>query len=84
MLTVVFFASVRERLGVDRVSVEWHDCFSSVSDVIKHLISEHGEAWSAVLSADNLMVAIDQEMSDLSSSVSDGQEIALFPPVTGG
>lgn len=83
MLTVVFFASVRERLGVDKVSVEWQDSFSNVADVIAHLKGER-DTWASVLSEENLMVAVDQEMSDLSTTIADGQEIALFPPVTGG
>lgn len=76
MLTIKYFASLRDTLGRD----------SDVLAYDKHLTVK--DVWGAVTGdlafPANLMVAVNQQYASLTSSVKDGDEIAFFPPVTGG
>ena len=84
MLSLVFFASVREQLGVGQVEREWDESLANVEQLLASLVEEKGEAWGKVLMRPNLLVAINQEMARLDTAIKDGDEIAFFPPVTGG
>ena len=74
-ITVRYFASLRERLGrsEDRVDAAGLDC---VADVWSRVCAEPLPA--------NCLIAINQEYASLKSTVRGGDEVAFFPPVTGG
>ncbi|KAB0498689.1 molybdopterin converting factor subunit 1 [Pseudomonas vancouverensis] len=78
-LTVKFFARYREALGVDAVKVEGD--FATVDDVRALLAKRDG---AEVLSEQNLMCARNEDLCQLDEPVSDGDEVAFFPTVTGG
>ncbi|WP_065258351.1 MoaD/ThiS family protein [Pseudomonas bananamidigenes] len=78
-LTVKFFARYREALGVDSVKVEGD--FSTVEDVRALLASRDG---AEVLTEQNLMCARNEDLCQLDEPVTDGDEVAFFPTVTGG
>ncbi|EZP27394.1 molybdopterin converting factor subunit 1 [Pseudomonas sp. RIT288] len=78
-LTVKFFARYREALGVDSVEVEGR--FDTVEDVRALLAQRDG---AEVLSEQNLMCARNEDLCQLDEPVSDGDEVAFFPTVTGG
>ncbi|HEX4547603.1 molybdopterin converting factor subunit 1 [Pseudomonas sp.] len=78
-LTVKFFARYRETLGVDAVEVEGD--FATVDDVRALLAQRDG---AEVLSEQNLMCARNEDLCQLDEPVSDGDEVAFFPTVTGG
>ena len=82
MIQVVFFASLREDLGKAGLSMHGEDV-GSVADVITRLVTDQ-PAWSEALRAANLLVAVNQEMVMPDHEVKDGDEVAFFPPVTGG
>ncbi len=82
MIVVRFFAALREVLGVDTVSLD-ADGISCVDDVLSSL-SARGDEWRDALSAANLLVAINHAHAHADSPVQDGDEVAIFPPVTGG
>jgi len=73
-IQVKFFASLREQIGLSDVTIE---PVATAGDVWK--IATNNKA-----QPDNLLVAINLEYAKLSSSVNDGDEVAFFPPVTGG
>lgn len=83
MLTLVYFASIREQLGVDSEQFELPDDVTQVNQLLQVLLAR-GDAWQRTLSATNLLVAVNQEMSALDAAIADGDEVAFFPPVTGG
>lgn len=83
MAKVVYFASLRERLGLAEETVQL-DADISVSGLVDRLVEQHGETWKTVFHDSQVMVAINQEMSDQEAMVSDADEVAFFPPVTGG
>jgi molybdopterin synthase sulfur carrier subunit len=82
-VTAVFFASIRETLGQGNVEVELSPA-SRVSDLINVLTDLNGQAWQVALTAENTKIAINQAVSTEDVALSDGDEIAFFPPVTGG
>lgn len=81
MINIRFFAFLRERLGTDTLDYEFTD-EKTVSDIKKKLIAR-GEPWT-LLAEQDVLIAVNQTLTSESSSVSDGDEIAFFPPVTGG
>ncbi|WP_028022799.1 molybdopterin synthase sulfur carrier subunit [Enterovibrio calviensis] len=81
MIQVFFFAQVKELVGTASVTLDAE--FSSAEEIRQHLAAK-GDKWSLALESGKLLVAINQTISDLSSPVRDGDEVAFFPPVTGG
>ncbi|MBO9468442.1 Molybdopterin synthase sulfur carrier subunit [Pelagimonas phthalicica] len=81
-MNVLYFAWVRERIGLPKEKIETNA--TTVNELIAELRGreERYEAAFADLSA--LRVAIDQELSDFDSPLEGAQEVAFFPPMTGG
>jgi molybdopterin synthase sulfur carrier subunit len=83
MLQLRYFASLRDQLNCDNETLEWQKNFNTIDDVRTAIINR-GEPWSVALSKPTVLIAINQEIGDTESIISDGDEIAFFPPVTGG
>lgn len=83
LITVLFFASVRERLGCERLDVE-AAAAPDLDSLQAHLCETHGAPWDEVLSQANIVRAVNQAVAEGNQSLSDGDEVAFFPPVTGG
>lgn len=82
MLTVLFFAQTRELIGLDRLELNSAD-FLNAEQIREHLAAK-GDRWALALEKGKLLVAINQTLVSLESAVKSGDEIAFFPPVTGG
>lgn len=82
-MVIKFFASFKEHLNCDEERWEYFDSDLLVDDVITSLV-ERGDPWDRVLSSTKPLVAINQEMASYKDRVSFGDELAIFPPVTGG
>ena len=82
MIKVLFFASLREQLGCDSLEVEAAG-IASLNE-LRQKIGEKDPAWQVALANDQLQVALNQQLSTLDVAVNDGDEVAFFPPVTGG
>jgi molybdopterin synthase sulfur carrier subunit len=81
-LTVRYFASLREALGASE-TVELPDG-ASLGDIRLQLVARGGRH-AELLAADRpVRCALNQTLVDESAAVSDGAEVAFFPPVTGG
>ncbi len=79
-----FFASVRETLGSAQESVALPAHVQTVGDVRSYL-RERGGAWADALADGRaLRMACNQQMTDADTRISEGCEVAFFPPVTGG
>ncbi|MEA3411439.1 MAG: MoaD/ThiS family protein [Pseudomonadota bacterium] len=76
MITVKYFASLRERMGREQDTLE-PERIRTARDVWDS-VSENGDP------PGNLLVAVNHEYADLAVAVNDGDEVAFFPPVTGG
>ena len=81
-MNVLYFAWVRERIGLPRENVETGA--TTVAELVDELRGreERYEAAFADLSA--LRVAVDQELTDFDASLAGAREVAFFPPMTGG
>ena len=83
MITVLFFAQVRELLGTSKAEISPSLNLTDAESLRLHL-SKSNERWTKVLQSDKLLVAVNQELCAWDTLVSDGDEVAFFPPVTGG
>ena len=83
MIKVVFFASLREELGADDLYLEPGE-IANVQNVIDKLAQTAGPQYGQSLSGDNVLIAVNQEMVNPDALVKDDDEVAFFPPVTGG
>lgn len=82
MINVVFFAALREQLGCAQLSLAAAD-IKTVND-IKRLLSEKDELWQQTFANSSLLSAVNHDMVDGEHLVKPGDEVAFFPPVTGG
>ncbi|RXJ73549.1 molybdopterin synthase sulfur carrier subunit [Veronia nyctiphanis] len=81
MIRVLFFAQVKEIAGV--AGVDLHETFPDPESIRAHL-SAQNDKWALALESGKLLVAINQTIASLDAEVKDGDEVAFFPPVTGG
>jgi len=83
MIRILYFASLREKLGTSGESLELPPGVSDLGGVLDVLAARGGE-WASLASVKNLKSAVNQEMAGNMTAVKDGDELAFFPPVTGG
>lgn len=83
MLKILYFAGLREALGTGAESIDLPVGVNTAGALRDHL-ARLGEQHAALLSTKNLRVAVNQKMLGLDAAITDGDEIAFFPPVTGG
>ncbi|ROP59125.1 molybdopterin synthase subunit MoaD [Enterobacter sp. BIGb0383] len=81
MINVIFFAQVRELVGTDTLAVEAG--FDTVEALRRHL-SARSDRWALALEDGKLLAAVNQTLVSLDHPLNDGDEVAFFPPVTGG
>lgn len=82
MIEVLYFAWVRERIGLPKERIETRA--ATVADLIEELKAREDRYAAAFADLRALRVALDQELSDFSASLAGVREVAFFPPMTGG
>ena len=83
-MRIVYFAWVRERVGLDAEDVALPAGIVTVADLLGWLRGR-GENYAAALQAPEIVrVAIDQQHADHSEPLGHAKEVAIFPPMTGG
>ena len=82
MIEVLYFAWVRERIGIPRERIETGA--KTVADLVEELQGREDRYAAAFEDLRALRVAIDQELTDFSASLEGAREVAFFPPMTGG
>ena len=81
---VLFFANLREQVGTGVEVVDLPDSASTVAGLRLHLM-RRGGAWQQVLGDMKVVrVAVNLDMAAASAPLNPGDEVAFFPPVTGG
>ena len=83
MITVHFFASYREQLDCDKLTLNDGEHPNTLAQ-LKAQLALKGESWQRVMSSDRTLMAVNQVMTRGDVALNHGDEIAFFPPVTGG
>lgn len=83
MLTIQYFASVREMLGKASEQMHLPDHVSTVAELTEHLATR-GDAWQLLLNCSQVLIAVNQSVADRSTRLQGTEEVAFFPPMTGG
>lgn len=81
-MNVLYFASVRERIGIPRETVE--TSAGTVKELVDELSAKEARYAAAFSDLSALRVALDQELTDFDAPLAGVQEVAFFPPMTGG
>jgi len=82
MLDVVYFAWVRERVGLPKERLE--TSAETVADLIEELRAREERYALAFSDMDAIRVAVDQTLVSLDTPLAGAREVAFFPPMTGG
>jgi sulfur-carrier protein len=82
VIDVLYFAWVRERIGLPRERVETSAL--TVADLVAELKAREDRYAAAFADVTALRVALDQEISSFSAPLAGVREVAFFPPMTGG
>jgi len=82
MIDVLYFAWVRERIGLPRERVTTGA--ETVSGLVEELRRREDRYAAAFADLSALRVAVDQELADFDAPLEGVREVAFFPPMTGG
>jgi molybdopterin synthase sulfur carrier subunit len=83
-VTVLYFAWLRERTGTAKELIALPEGVRTVADLLDHLTTLGSGHASALQNRATVRAAVNQEFADPATPVQPGDEVALFPPVTGG
>ena len=82
MIDILYFAWVRERIGVNREQIATKA--PTVRDLIVELTAREERYAAAFADLTSLRVALDQDLSHFDAPLAGVREVAFFPPMTGG
>jgi len=82
MIDVLYFAWVRERIGLPKEQVE--TTAVTVADLVEELKQREARYEAAFADVSALRVAVDQKLTDFNAPLAGVREVAFFPPMTGG
>lgn len=83
-MKLLYFAWIRERMGIPSETVSPPDSVLTVNDLLLWLSERSNSHAEALKDLSSIRVAVNQEYASSDSPVKAGDEVALFPPVTGG
>ena len=81
-MQVMYFAWVRERIGLPREEIETNA--ATVIDLVEELKAREDRYAMAFSDISALRVAVDQELTEFDAALDGAREVAFFPPMTGG
>ena len=82
-MKVLFFGSLREQLGTGELNTPLPEGVGTMGQLLANLQTQ-GDEWKRALGTGNVLFAVNQDMVDENTAIDDSDEVALFPPVTGG
>ncbi|MDP3517324.1 MAG: molybdopterin converting factor subunit 1 [Pseudohongiella sp.] len=83
MLTIQYFASIREALGQSSEQLPLPEGVSTVAELTQHL-ALRGQHWMMLDDNTQVLIAVNQRVADRSAILHGDEEVAFFPPMTGG
>ncbi len=84
MLKVLFFARIKEELACAGLELPWRETIADLDQLQAQLCNDGGTRWREVLTRPNVIRAVNQSVVTGNARLRDGDEVAFFPPVTGG
>ncbi len=84
MIRVLYFAWLRERMGQGEESMPIPPGVATVGELAAWLRSRNAAGAAAFVAPATVRAAVNQVFAPASTPVADGDEVAFFPPVTGG
>jgi molybdopterin synthase sulfur carrier subunit len=83
-IQVLYFAKLREQLGISAETLDLPDGAAMVA-MLLDILRARGGIWAETLAAGgSFRVAVNQELAAMTMPLEEGDEVAIFPPVTGG
>jgi molybdopterin synthase sulfur carrier subunit len=84
MIEILYFARIKEIVGLDREKLDLADDVTDMAALIDYLCNDRDDRWASALRQENLLMAVNQTMVKADHPVRNGDEVAFFPPVSGG
>ena len=86
MLKILFFGQLKEVIKTESLELELIQNGKQLNTVamLRSVLQENGDTWKEYLAYGKALVAVNQEMTSDDAVLNDADEIAFFPPVTGG
>ncbi len=79
-IKVLFFASLREQIGIGELTLK----AGNLAELFAQIEIQLGNQALQTLKAENIRIAVNQDLIDNETTLSEGDEVAFLPPVTGG
>ncbi len=83
-MKILYFAWLRQKTGIDAEDVEMPPEILDVVGLLDWLKERNSNFADALADFDSIRVAVNQEFAELDAPVAQGDEVAIFPPMTGG
>jgi len=83
MIKILYFARLRDSLNCGEEQLEYSAAINTAEKLLRTL-KNRGAPWQDALENAQLLMSVNQTMASLDTSIQDSDEVAFFPPVTGG
>lgn len=83
-MTILYFAWLKEAMGRGEETMPLPDSVSTVADLIAHLKDQSPRHAGLFAPENRILTAVNQDMATPETPVRNGDEVAFFPPMTGG
>ena len=83
-MKILYFSWLREKIGIDSEEIKTSEKIGDVNELIEFLKKSSEKHSTAFQNMKSIKVAVNKEFANFNTKIQDKDEIAFFPPVTGG
>lgn len=83
-IKILYFAWLKEHTGCSFENMSRPNGVDTVGELIPHIMEKSAGHETAFANIEAVRVAVNRVYGDLATPIADGDEVAFFPPVTGG